>query len=95
MRVFLGLSGLCFAAAAALHWLGPDGLTLADAISVINVMAVFRAQHYAMQHWPASWWDDYANPWLLRPAWLIPAILGIVCGALSLGLAPRAPSAKR
>ncbi len=87
-RVFLVLMGLCFVSAAALAQWGPDGLTLADAISVVNVMAVFRAQEYALRHWPHYWWDDWAMAWLMRPAWLVPAILGIVCGGMSAGLAP-------
>jgi hypothetical protein len=40
---------------------------------------------YAMQTHISAWlWSGAAMPLLVRPAWLLPACLGIVCAGLSL-----------
>jgi len=79
MRVFAALAVLLLLAAAVLATTGPVGLTLDDAISVVDVMAVFRLHRYAMHHWPWWVWGEFAMPWLIRPFWLVPASLGIIC----------------
>ena len=95
MRVFAVLAALLLIGAAVMAATGPDGLSLADAVSVVDVMAVFRFQEFALHHWPHWIWDGFAMPWLLRPAWLVPASLGIVCAGLAASLAGRTPVKRR
>ena len=95
VRVFFWLMLVCFVIGFALMVLGPDGLTLADAISVVDVMAVFRAQEYAMHHLPHYMWDEWAMAWLLRPAWLVPVIVGVICGGAAAVLVPPQPEKRR
>jgi len=83
MRIFASLAAVFLVGAAILAVTGQQGLTLADAVSVVNVMAVFRLQEFAMRHWPGWVWGDFAMPWLMRPAWLVPASLGIIFAGLS------------
>ena len=95
MRIFAVLAAVLLISAAILAVTGPDGLSLADAISVVNVMAVFRVQQYALYHWPHWIWESFAVPWLLRPAWLVPASLGIICAGIATSLAGRTPARRR
>jgi hypothetical protein len=44
----------------------------------------------------SAWlWDNIAVPLMLRPAWLVPAALGLICGGLALSLSTRKKSAHR
>jgi hypothetical protein len=41
----------------------------------------------------AAWlWDYLIAPLMLRPAWLVPAALGLICGGTSLSLSTRKPA---
>ena len=95
MRLFAALAALCWASAVLLAATGPQGLTLADAISVVNVMAVFRFQEYAERHLPFWVWGNVALPWLIRPAWLVPASLGIICAGCAGSFAGKQTAKRR
>lgn len=95
MRVFAVLAVVLLTAAAVLAVTGADGLTLDDAISVVDVMAVFRLHLYVMRHLPWWVWGEFAAPWLIRPAWLVPASLGIICAGFSAGLTGRSDAKRR
>lgn len=95
MRVFAVLAAVFLIGAAVLAATGPQGLSLEDAVSVVNVMAVFRLHEYAMDHWPHWIWGAFAVPWLLRPAWLVPASLGIICAGFAGTRMGKQPEGKR
>ncbi len=83
-RVLIGLAVLFVAGAVALALMPPDEGTLDYVISMVNVMAVFKLKHYALRHGLVNFWYGFALQWLMRPAWLVPADLAIICGGLSL-----------
>lgn len=83
-RVLIGFAVLFIAGAVALALMPADEGTLDYVISMVNVMAVFELRHYALHHGWIQLWYGFALPWLMRPAWLVPANLAIICGGLSL-----------
>ena len=62
---------LAFAVAA----LGPVGLSLADAVHRLDDTLLASLHRRS----PASVWRALVLPLLVRPAWVLPAALGIVC----------------
>lgn len=67
---------LAFAVAA----LGPPGWSLADAVRRLDG-DVLAWLHRAC---PAAIWRQGMLPLLTRPAWVLPAMLGIVCSGLAI-----------
>jgi hypothetical protein len=51
--------------------------------------------HSGVERHLSAWlWENIAMPLLLRPAWLVPAALGLICAGISLSLSTR-KSARR
>ena len=80
-----------FAIATLLPPLMPLGQALVDSDHhlIANLHAAVSA------NLPASFWTDIAAPCLDRPAWLLPAMLGIVLCGLALSARPRRSPQKR
>jgi len=95
MRVFAILAAVLLVGSLVLAATAPSGLTLDDAISVVNVMAVFRVHQYAAHYLPDWVWGDFATPWLTRPAWLVPASLGIICAGFAGSMIGKQPAKRR
>ncbi len=94
-RIFTVLAAVAlvasFALATLLPPLEPLGLVLlqADRDSVSVLQAGITT------HLSAGVWTDIAAPCLERPAWLLPAMLGIVLCGLALSTRPRRATQKR
>lgn len=75
--------------AVALAMLGPPGVPLAQALFMVD-HDLMEAVHTFIGTHLAMWlWDYLVVPLMLRPAWLVPAALGLVCGGMSLSLSTR------
>lgn len=84
-RVLAVLAAVFLVGAVGVALIGPP-----DAPLGIELYALDREGLYAVQTHVAGWlWDAVALPLLVRPAWLLPACVGILCGGLSLSLASR------
>jgi hypothetical protein len=73
--------------AFAVATLAPVNLTLGELL-VGTDQDVIRFLHNAIRAANAPWlWDHVVLPMLVRPAWLLPAALGLVCvgGAATFG----------
>lgn len=79
-RVFAVLAAAFGVAAIALASLSPPGMTLAQALGLWDDKALAWLQQHSLQ-WV---WVFVEQPMLLRPLWLGPAMLALVCGGLSL-----------
>ncbi len=86
--MLVALAAACFVAAFAVAALAPPGLSLGDGLQRL-------AGH------PLSWpdaagrtgpgWRTLALPFLLRPAWLLPAMLGFVSAGVAVSLGRPSP----
>lgn len=71
--------------AVAIALIGPPNVPLGA-----ELYALDREDLYAVQAHVTRWvWDAIALPLLVRPAWLLPASIGILCAGMSLSLASR------
>jgi len=68
--------------AIGLALVGPPNVPLGAALYMLDSQAL-----YALQAHAAGWiWDNLAMPVLVRPAWLLPASIGILCAGMSITL---------
>ena len=75
--------------AVALAMLGPPGVPLGQTLFMVD-HDLMEAVHTFIGTHLATWlWDYLVVPLMLRPAWLVPAALGLLCGGMSLSLSTR------
>lgn len=86
-RVLTALSAACVVGAFAIAALAPVGLTLAGLVARVDPTTLPSLQHQVLEHLPAGMWRIVLLPFLARPAWLLPLMLGIVGAGLSLTMA--------
>ena len=78
-RIFAVLAAVFLVGAVSIFALTPVGLTLAQGLLQLDRGAVDWAQAHS-----AAWlWSSIETPFLVRPLWLIPACLGVVCAGLA------------
>ncbi len=82
-RICTSLAACFLVLAFAVAALGPLGLDLADAAHRLDDGLLARLY----RHCPTVLWRQVMLPLLVRPAWVLPATLGIVCSGLAITLA--------
>jgi hypothetical protein len=75
--------------AVALALLGPPAVPLGQVLFMVDHDLMAAVHRFIGMHLMAWLWDYLIAPLLLRPAWLVPAALGLIFGGLSLSLATR------
>ena len=87
-RILAVLAAVCLVSSAALATLGPPDLPL-DQMLLMSGGSVMRTlEEWTRQHLAVWVWNDIEVPLLARPAWLIPAALGILFAGLAVTLTP-------
>lgn len=96
-RILAVLAAIFLVGAVGLATLGPPDMPLGQMLFVIHEGAMKGLQSFVQQHLSPWLWDEVAVPLLVRPAWLVPAAIGIVCAGLAVTVAPRrgAPRPRR
>ena len=92
-RIFAVLAALLLVGAVAIASLIPVGLTLDHALLVLDRASVGWLRLHSV-----PWiWEWIEQPFLLRPLWLLPACLGVICAGLaaSFNLGKASPSRHR
>lgn len=91
-RVFAVVAAILLVGSVALATLGPPGLPLGQLIFMLDhdVMQTLRAG--IEQHLAAWLWRNGAVPVLVRPAWLVPASLGLICAGAAVSFSNRKPA---
>jgi hypothetical protein len=85
-RVLAILSAALLVGAVAVALLGPPGMPLGQALLTIDhrVLGVLQSD---VERVFAPWlWTEVILPVLVRPAWLPPTALGLICAGLALTL---------
>ena len=92
-RVFAVLAALFLVSAVAIATLTPASLSLGQGLLMLD-----RAMPgWLREHSPGWVWEWMEYPFLVRPVWLLPACLGVICAGLaaSFNLGATSPSRRR
>jgi hypothetical protein len=88
-RVLAVLSAMLLVGAVALAMLGPPSVPLGQVLFMVD-HDLMDALHSGVERHLSAWlWENVAMPLMVRPAWLMPAALGLICAGLSLSLSTR------
>jgi hypothetical protein len=85
-RILAVLAATLLVGTVALAMLAPPDMPLGQALLAIDHQMLATLQpgtERVFAHWV---WTELALPVLIRPAWLVPAALGLICAGLSLTL---------
>lgn len=93
-RVLAVMAAILLVGSVALAMLGPPSVPLGQVLLMVDhdlteALRTGIEQHLA--HWI---WSDVALPLLVRPAWLIPASLGVICAGAAFSVSGRKPAGR-
>ena len=88
-RTLAVLSAILLVGAVALATLGPGTVSLGRALYQVDRTLPETLHGWCDQILGAWPWTNMVMPMLVRPAWLLPACLGLICVGLSLSLSNR------
>ena len=88
-RVLAVLAAVLLVGAVAVATLGPPSVPLGQALFMMN-HDLMEALHSGIERHLSGWlWTNLMVPVMVRPAWLVPASMGLICAGLSLSLSSR------
>jgi hypothetical protein len=88
-RTLAILAAILLVGSVALATLGSGAISLGRALLQLD-RDLPEGMHAWMERSVGPWaWNDLCLPLLIRPAWLLPASLGLICLGLSLSLSNR------
>ncbi len=88
-RALAVLAAANFVAAFALATLFPPLTTLAQLVAHFDPHAPYAMHDALVAHGTQWMWDNLALPLLLRPCWLAPVCIGVLCAGGATTLASR------
>ena len=90
-RIFAVLAAVFLVGAVTLGLLTPRGMTLGQALLLLDPNTLPWLKAHA-----APWmWETLEIPLLIRPVWLLPAALGLVCAGAAASFNPALSSSSR
>jgi hypothetical protein len=93
-RILAVLSAMLLVGAVALATLGPPSVPLGGLLLMIDRDLTDTLRIGIEQHFAAWIWADVVVPLLVRPAWLVPASLGLITAGVALSLSGRKPAGR-
>jgi hypothetical protein len=91
-RILAVLAAMLLVGAVALAMLGPPEVPLGQVLFLVDHDLMNAVHSFIGTHMTGWLWDYLIVPLMLRPAWLVPAALGLICAGMSLTLATRKPA---
>lgn len=88
-RILAVLSAILLVGAVALATFGVRALSLDAALRMVDRGFVTGMQDWIARNLGVWTWSHLMQPFLVRPAWLVPAFLGLVCSGLAVSLSYR------
>lgn len=88
-RILAVLAAGLLVGAVALAILAPPSLPFGQVLLMLDNDATDAAHAFVGRHFAEWMWSDLAMPLLLRPAWLVPATLGLICAGAATSLYSR------
>jgi hypothetical protein len=93
-RILAVIAAILLVGSVALATLGPPGVPLGHLLLMLD-HDLTEALRSGIERHLASWiWDDLAVPMLVRPAWLVPAALGLICAGAAFSVPVRKPAGR-
>ena len=93
-RILAIISAILLVGSVALATLGPPEVPLGQVLLMIDRDLTGALRSGIEQHLSAWIWSDVALPVLVRPAWLVPAGLGLICAGAAFSVAGRKPASR-
>ena len=95
-RLFAVVAAVLLVGSIALASLVPADMNLRQAINTLDGMATEHAQHMFVGVFGRGFWEAVLVPLLVRPVWMIPVSLGLICvGAAVTALSQASPRPKQ
>jgi hypothetical protein len=91
-RILAVLSAAFLVGAVALATLGPPSVPLGQVLLMIDHDMTEAVHGFVGVHLAEWLWTDLAMPVLIRPAWLVPVTLGLICAGAAASLSGRKPA---
>ncbi|HEX3573100.1 MAG TPA: hypothetical protein VHU42_00750 [Rhodopila sp.] len=88
-RVLAVIAAVLLVAAVAIATFGSESISLGQAVYLLDHDVLDKLPMWSSRTLGNWMWIAVIQPLLQRPAWLVPASLGLVCGGLSLSLSNR------
>ena len=88
-RILAVLAAMLLVGAVALAMLGPPAVPLGQVMFMIDHDLMDAFHTFVGTHLAAWLWDYALVPLMVRPAWIVPAALGLICAGASLTLSTR------
>ena len=85
-RILAVIAAMFLVGAVALAALGPPGVPLIQSLFLIDHDLPGEIQGFVDAHLAHWLWGYLLMPLMLRPAWLLPAVAGIICAGVSMSL---------
>ena len=88
-RTLAVLAAVLFVAAVGLATVSPQMITLGAVLSYFSVDGEVALHNWLVRVVGVWSWDYVVRPLLIRPAWLPPGSLGLICAGVALTLPAR------
>jgi len=93
-RILAVVSAILLVGSVALATLGPPSVPLGGLLLMID-HDMTEALRSGIEQYLASWiWSDLVMPLLVRPAWLVPAALGLICAGAAFSVSGSKPAGR-
>jgi hypothetical protein len=93
-RILAVISAVLLVGAVALATLGPPSVPLGGLLLMLDHDLTEGLRSGIEQHVAAWIWSDFVMPLLVRPAWLVPAALGLICAGAAFSVPARKPASR-
>lgn len=88
-RILVVLSAILLVGAVAIATVVPPSMPLGEALYLLDE-GLTQHLHEIIAGYLSGWaWANLAVPLLLRPAWLVPASLGVICAGAAVSVSNR------
>jgi hypothetical protein len=88
-RVLAILAAICLVAAVGIGTFGPQSVSLGRALYFLDHDVIDKLPDWSTRTLGNWAWSSIIQPLLIRPAWLVPASIGLVFVGLSLSVSNR------
>jgi hypothetical protein len=94
-RIFAVLAAALLVGAFSLAVLTPDGMSLDQGVLMLEPTLVSSVRHLVQHTIGAAAWTRLFMPLLVRPVWLIPLCLGMICAGVAASVGTPTESPRR
>ena len=92
IRIFASLSAACLVCAFAIAALLPPEMDLGTMLLQMNPRSLMSVHDFFLGHGASGIWTHVLMPFLRRPGWLLPAMLGLIAGGIAFSLNLNGPT---